>query len=69
LLGAVRYAGARATTSTAVVAVMVLPTAADLRSTGGAEAAAVAGAILLHRTLRFTAAMVRQWAKRQKVEP
>jgi cell division protein FtsI/penicillin-binding protein 2 len=48
LLGAVRYTGARAGAGagTAVVAVMVLPTAADPQPTGGTEAAAVAGPIL-----------------------
>jgi cell division protein FtsW (lipid II flippase) len=46
VLAAVRYTGARGTAGTAVVAVMVLPTAADPQPAGGTEAAAVAGPIL-----------------------
>ena len=46
LLAVVRYASTRATTRTAVVAVMVLPTATDPQPAGGTEAAAVAGPIL-----------------------
>jgi hypothetical protein len=65
LLCAVRYVGARAATGTAVAGVMVRPTAADLWPTG-AEAAAVAGAIL------YASDRTRRWqcpSRRGRLDP